>query len=552
VRRFSGRLTADLAATIATMLTADEAAVRAAAAEALVASDYAFPEDTLLQLMSDPAGEVATIAAIEAYRRGVLIRAAEVVFAKLLQGPDRLRLRAVKVIRRCIDPELLPLLARLRDGASPTVQTAVLEAAAELGHHGASVTLPWARRILGLESADGALRRAAYRLLAACGDQDALPMLAAGLGDPLKEVRSTAAVGLATFDDAALPLVREALHSGNDQREDAAIEAAGRIGGPAATDMLYRHLADRYFANIRRNTRWLAILPPATVNDPWAALSTALVDSNRRALDISLAVLDALGYRRTLKAMRGILSGGDLRSRANAVETIASIGHRRFVQPLLPMLEMGIDQSTVRRGTGDAIDREAMITAALDDPNPWIRTGAILCARRLPNTPETHPVAEDAIAVINASSPTREPIMNRLLFLKSVPLFEGLSLDDLLSVDAALGQEEYLSGETIVRQGEAGTTLFLLAKGNASVRLGADAGGKEVAQLSPGDFFGEMSLFDDQPRSATVVALNDATLLTLERDRFSTLVLQRPDVLLQICKMFGSRLRETNRRLVAA
>ena len=142
--------------------------------------------------------------------------------------------------------------------------------------------------------------------------------------------------------------------------------------------------------------------------------------------------------------------------------------------------------------------------------------------------------------------------MNRLLFLKTVPLFEGLSLDDILSVDAALGQEEYLAGETIVRQGEAGATLFLLAHGQASVRLGVDAGGKEVAQLQPGEFFGEMSLFDDQPRSATVVALTDCTLLTLERDRFSTLVLQRPDVLLQICKMFGSRLRETNRRLLAA
>ena len=142
--------------------------------------------------------------------------------------------------------------------------------------------------------------------------------------------------------------------------------------------------------------------------------------------------------------------------------------------------------------------------------------------------------------------------MNRLLFLKSVPLFEGLSLDDLLSVDGALGQEEFLNGETIVHQGETGATLFLLARGKASVRLGSDADSKEVAQIMPGDFFGEMSLFDDQPRSATVVAIGDATLLTLERDRFSTLVQQRPDVLSHICKMFGSRLRETNRRLLAA
>ncbi len=556
VRRFAGRLSADVATTIVALLHAEDPAVRASAAEALVASDYAFAEDTLFALMADPAGEVATIAAIEAYRRGVQIRAAESVFGALLLKSEPLRLRAVQVIKRVLDPELLPLLARLREGATLPVLTAVLEAAAELGHHNASTTLPWARRALGLEVSDGNLRRAAYRLLAACGEaDDAMPMLAAGLGEPLKEVRSAAAVGLASYGEDALPLVREALYSGNDQREDAAIEAAGRIGGPAATDMLFRHLTERYFTAVRRNVRWLALLPPfdeLRPKDRWAPLFAALIDNNKRALDTSLAVLGALGYRRTLKAMRRILAGGDGHVHALAVRAIAHIGHRRFVQPLLPMLETGLDGAAARRGAGTDDDRDAMLAAALDDPNPWIRAGAVLCARRAPTATENHAVVQDAVAVVTANAPTREPIMNRLLFLKTVPLFEGLSLDDLLSVDAALGQEEYLAGETIVRQGEAGATLFLLARGNASVRLGADAGGKEVAQLQPGEFFGEMSLFDDQPRSATVVALGDCTLLTLERDRFSTLVQQRPDVLLQICKMFGSRLRETNRRLLAA
>ncbi len=558
VRRFAGRLSADVATTIVALLHADDAAVRASAAEALVAADYAFTEDTLFKLMGDPAGEVATIAAIAAYRRGVQIRAAEAVFGALLLKSEPLRLRAVQVIKRVLDPELLPLLARLREGATLPVLTAILEAAAELGHHNASTTLPWARRALGLELSDGNLRRAAYRLLAACGEaDDAMPMLAAGLGEPLKEVRSAAAVGLASYSEDALPLVREALYSGNDQREEAAIEAAGRIGGPAATDMLFRHLTERYFPAVRRNVRWLALLPPLDElrpKDRWAPLYAALIDSNKRALDTSLAVLGALGYRRTLKAMRRILAGGDGSTYTLAVKAIASIGHRRFVHPLMPMLESGLDGAAARRGAGTDDDRDAMLSAALDDPNPWIRAGAVLCARRAPTATENHAVVQDAVATItqDITSSVREPIMNRLLFLKTVPLFEGLSLDDLLSVDAALGQEEYLARETIVRQGEAGATLFLLARGNASVRLGEEAGGKEVAQLQPGDFFGEMSLFDDQPRSATVVTLTDCTLLTLERDRFSTLVLQRPDVLLQICKMFGSRLRETNRRLLAA
>lgn len=140
--------------------------------------------------------------------------------------------------------------------------------------------------------------------------------------------------------------------------------------------------------------------------------------------------------------------------------------------------------------------------------------------------------------------------MSRLIFLKTIPLFEGLSLDDLLSVDESLGSDSYLAGETIVREGESGATLFILASGTASVRIGSDQ--KEVATLGEGEFFGEMALFDDQPRSASIVALTDTVLLTLDRDRFSTLVMQRPEVLFHICKMFGARLRETNRRLAAA
>src|SRR5690606_9801206 len=124
------------------------------------------------------------------------------------------------------------------------------------------------------------------------------------------------------------------------------------------------------------------------------------------------------------------------------------------------------------------------------------------------------------------------------------------SLDDILSVDSVLGQEDYIDGEAIMTQGEAGATLYVLLKGEAAVELNAGGGTREIARLKPSEFFGEMALFDDQPRSATVKAVGDCVVLTLERDRFSTLVTQRPEVLLHMCKMFGNRLREANRKLM--
>ncbi len=558
IRQFASQLTPELTATLIGLLEAEEASVRSTAMEALMTANYPIEAALLEKLTRDPAPSVSSLAAVDAFRRGHETPSVSAAIDRLLTAKEALQLRVLQAIRRCNDPALLPILARMRRTDSTRVLTAVLDAAAELGPTASAAD--WAKEIFARATApsQGALRAAAYRLLATQGDPADIAVVAAGLEDPLKEVRLAAATGLAAFGEAALPAVESALKSGYDLHEDAATEAAGRIGGAAVNQLLYQHLADRHFSAVRRNTRWLQLLPPVdgAAHDPWAPLATALTDASRRALEVALDILGALGYRRTLQAMRGILSNGSARSRANAVETIASIGHRRFVQPLLPMLELGIDAGTVRRGAGSPAELAEMLEAAAVDPNRWIRAGVLFTGLlNVPPQDDADPIVQNTIAHLR-NPKDEDSIMNRLIFLKSVPLFTGLSLDDLLSVDQALGHENYLAGEAIMRQGDAGTTLYILAGGTASVRLGGAAqdasDGKEVARLGAGDFFGEMSLFDDQPRSATVMAITDAAVLTLERDRFSTLVLQRPEVLLHICRMFGNRLRETNSKLLAA
>jgi CRP-like cAMP-binding protein len=67
--------------------------------------------------------------------------------------------------------------------------------------------------------------------------------------------------------------------------------------------------------------------------------------------------------------------------------------------------------------------------------------------------------------------------------------------------------------------------------------------------MGPGECFGEMSLFDDAPRSATAVAESACMLLSLERDRFMSLVGQRPSIALQVCKVLSQRLRSTGQEL---
>ena len=144
--------------------------------------------------------------------------------------------------------------------------------------------------------------------------------------------------------------------------------------------------------------------------------------------------------------------------------------------------------------------------------------------------------------------------MSRLLFLRRVSLFQNLTLDDLLALDGVLRRVDYLEGETIFEEGSVGDDFYIISEGEVSVRTGG-AGGEgsvERARLQTGDFFGEMALFDDEPRSASCVAATACTLLVLDRGRFYGLIEQMPQLGLAICKTLTQRLRRTERDLRAA
>ncbi len=110
--------------------------------------------------------------------------------------------------------------------------------------------------------------------------------------------------------------------------------------------------------------------------------------------------------------------------------------------------------------------------------------------------------------------------MTRLHALRSVPIFRGLTKETLFDVARKTDEVAYPSGATVVREGDPGDALFIIVEGSVEVRTG----GRVVAQMTAGDFFGEISLFDREPRSATVVAVDDVVLLTLKSSDFETLL----------------------------
>lgn len=118
--------------------------------------------------------------------------------------------------------------------------------------------------------------------------------------------------------------------------------------------------------------------------------------------------------------------------------------------------------------------------------------------------------------------------MSRAALLAKVSLFQGLETPDLQRVAAAMEPVVFEPGHTIVAIGDPGRSLFVIVDGTVQVLCPARASDFELARLGPGDFFGEMALLNDRPRSATVRALTRVGALKLERDAFRRMILRSP------------------------
>ncbi len=101
---------------------------------------------------------------------------------------------------------------------------------------------------------------------------------------------------------------------------------------------------------------------------------------------------------------------------------------------------------------------------------------------------------------------------------------------------------EYGPGQAIVRQGDQGDTLYLVARGEVAVQVDVEnAPPKEVARLGRGALFGEMSVLTGDPRTATVVASSDAALLQVDRDVFERILSREPELGQKLAEVIAQR-----------
>ena len=122
----------------------------------------------------------------------------------------------------------------------------------------------------------------------------------------------------------------------------------------------------------------------------------------------------------------------------------------------------------------------------------------------------------------------------------SIPLFSGLDKKDRERIAGAGREVTFEKGKTILREGEPGLAFLLILEGKVEVRKK----GKLLSTLERGGFFGEMTVIDDKPRSADVVAVAPTTCFGLTSWAFAGLVRTYPEIALAVMKELVRRLRE--------
>ena len=542
----------------ANLLSHADSTVKATALEVLIGNQYVFESSQLKVLINNQNEEIKALGLVAMFQ----LTESENLDSGIAEQFWQLKLSSttVKAISRVVsyskNPEFITLVEYLLPQANSSAKQAALDALVNLGsardRHLAKIAAS------EIHHEDPAVRVAAYKLLAITHDPETLEKVAIGLRDHNVQVRQQVANTLSAYGQAGLKLAQENLDSAHVQVVKTAIAAIGKFRSRQADEILYKHLTPE-FQQFNLTRKWLQQIPPQDPN--WQFLIVAIENYQQCLLEKVLYILSCLGYSRTVSLVQKILATSDRRDLANAVEVLASINHRRFIKPLMPLLEQAVSTETASKmkPVPQWLEKKGykILLEALNSGDRWIKTGASVALAAVPTAlfkdpdPVVQSVAREIFPTAAQLTCPLSTSMNRLLLLRNIALFKNLSLDELFPIDQALEQKQVLAGETIYTEGSWGGHLYIIATGRIQIVKQLDGEQEEIKQLTTGQYFGEIALFDEAPRWDGAIALEDSMLLCLEKKRFISLISQRPHIILELCRFLSRRLRETDKYMSA-
>jgi HEAT repeat protein len=429
---------------------------------------------------------------------------------------------AVELLR--IDPRNENAKGHLYGVASSTDSPGRSHAITALGEWGEAVAFDFLADLFDNESAD---RKPILSSLVQIDPLKALPFLLTSLKDPSLQVtaaRLTSMVGKNAIEPLLLKL-------NEPEYEEGVLSALEHLPAPPAKPLeeyarLEVEKATAYDMLMRQvNSEVGSRRAGNPTNAAMGLLSEALHEKAHRHGIHALKAIGLMGGAEAMELAIENLQTREAAQRANVLETLDSISAkwRDIIQPLTRIWEDDISQA-------GAIQWERILA----DEDELIRD----CAVFAKNFGES-----------NMESLTTLSIMERILFLKRVPLFTDLPPSDLKQIASIAVEEVFPDGEMIASQGEPGDMMFMITSGEVRVCMTRDGIESEVARRKAGDYVGEMSIINRVPRIATLIAVNEVRALCIDQKSFEGLLRDRPDVSLNVIKELSKRLKEASEKI---
>jgi HEAT repeat protein len=497
VRRVAAEILGDLDApeAIPALIHAvddEDPEVRATALRSLARSEAFAASDVIPDRLTDAVPEVR-LAALEAL--GAL-RADRARARALLADADGLvRARAAGIL--------------LADGEDPEAEAALV-------------------RLARSPHADA--RVAAFRELAASRSDAAASLARNALSDPAPSVRTQAARTLTAIDPVGgIDALLDAVARGGDVLE-AAEEAMA--ASPDRARAPVQQLAAASAARALESRR-LADSIPSGGDERLELLRDSLLDASRADAVTAIRAVALLRETAAIAIALENLSGADAAQRANALEVIDTMGERDLVRPLLALWE------SERSRTLDDDWRER----ALHHPDDWIRSSAAWALEATTTDAETRAETREGEEMTETLATL--PVMDRVLFLRRVPLFADLPPQDLLPIAAIASEHSFADADTIAEQDEPGDEMHIIVSGYVMVILRQSDGHQQVlAVRSAGDVIGEMAVITSGPRMASLAAKGPVRLLSIARRPFEAMLRERPETSLALMRVLCQRLAD--------
>jgi HEAT repeat protein len=517
------------------LLTDHEVTARLLAANAFADLDLPEAAEALASAAEEDDEAEVRLAALSSLERVDAGRATAVAVARLSDIDSSVRLAALGVLaragvhppRQVLDDEEISvralaaaILFEHEEGAKPVLDAVVHSpdsSVREVGHCAIATAGTAETRhlaVAGLDDLDSRVRCEAAHAVAAAAKEEGVKPLVALLADDDTVVRAAAAEALGEVGKPAVEAVVDALFA--EGYEDAALVALERLPLDGSA-MRLRRFASESVARALEDADMRGTLG-ASKDAAVALLHDSLRAREERHALAALHAAALLGARRTsvFAAIENLVVS-DPAQRATALEVIETVGDPAIVRPLLALWESR---------ASDGFDAE-VIDRLRDDPDTWIRQCAEFAKGALEGGTMTHTLT------------TKVPLVERVIFLRKVPLFEALPPQELEPIAAVAEEEVFSEGELLAARGEPGDTLYVIVDGQVQV-LGA--GEQELAILGPGDFIGEMAVISSKPRAASLLAESDVRVLELRRPAFEAILRERSETALAMMRILCERL----------